>query len=168
MELRAGDRSYWAQTGANGSERGLQLYLQRYPNGQFANRARAELARMTAQTDEQAWAHAVRANTDAAYREYLSDFPNGIYKDIARTRIGAAPEVVENEGKRVEESLRLNSVSRLLIEQRVADLGYRTGPRDGNFDLATRQAFRSYQRDRNMPVTGYVTADMIRRLLLGQ
>jgi len=168
VELRAGDRSYWAQTGANGTERGLQLYLQRYPNGQFANRARAELARMTVQTDEQAWANAVRADTDAAYREYLRDFPNGIYKDIARTRIGIVPEVVENEGKRVEDSLRLNSVSRLLIEQRVADLGYRTGPRDGNFDLATRQAFRSYQRDRNMAVTGYVTADMIRRLLLGQ
>lgn len=168
VQLRAGDRSYWAQTGANGTERGLRLYLQRYPNGQFANRARAELARMTAQTDEQAWADAVRANTDAAYREYLRDYPNGIYKDIARTRIGAAPEVVENDAKRVEDSLRLNSVSRLLIEQRVADLGYRTGPRDGNFDLASRQAFRSYQRDRGMAVTGYVTADMIRRLLLGQ
>jgi len=168
VELRAGDRSYWAQTGANGTERDLQLYLQRYPNGQFANRARAELARMTAQTDEQAWGRAVRTNTDAAYREYLRDFPNGIYKDIARTRIGVAPEVVENDAKRVEDSLRLNSVSRLLIEQRVADLGYRTGPRDGNFDLATRQAFRSYQRDRGMTVTGYVTANMIRRLLLGQ
>jgi len=168
VELRAGDRSYWAQTGANGTERGLQLYLQRYPNGQFANRARAELARFNARTDEQAWARAVQINTDAAYREYLSDFPNGIYKDIARTRIGAVPEVVENDGKRVEDALRLNSVSRLLIEQRVADLGYRTGPRDGNFDLATRQAFRSYQRDRGMAVTGYVTADMIRRLLLGQ
>ena len=168
VELRAGDRSYWARTGANGSERGLQLYLQRYPNGEFANRARAELARMTAQTDEQAWASTVRTNTDAAYREYLRNFPNGIYKDIARSRIGSAPEVVENDAKRVEDSLRLNSVSRLLIEQRVADLGYRTGPRDGNFDLASRQAFRGYQRDRNMPATGYVTADMIRRLLLGQ
>jgi peptidoglycan hydrolase-like protein with peptidoglycan-binding domain len=50
----------------------------------------------------------------------------------------------------------------------VADLGYRTGPRDGVFDLAARQAFRGYQRDRGMPVTGYVTSDMVRRLLLGQ
>ncbi len=168
VEMRANDRRYWSQTGANGTERGLQLYLQRYPNGQFANRARAELARMTALTDEQAWARAVRIDTDAAYRAYLRDFPNGIYKDIARTRIGAVPEVVENDAKRVEDALRLNSISRLLIEQRVADLGYRTGPRDGNFDLASRQAFRAYQRDRGLPVTGYVTADMIRRLLLGQ
>lgn len=168
VQLRAGDRSFWAQTGANGTERGLQRYLERYPNGQFANRARAELARMTAHTDEQAWAAAVRANTEAAYREYLRNFPNGIYKDMARTRIGRAPEVVDNDAKRVEDSLRLNSVSRLLIEQRVADLGYRTGPRDGNFDLASRQAFRSYQRDRGMDATGYVTANMIRRLLLGQ
>ena len=168
VQLHANDRRYWSQTGADGTERGLRLYLQRYPNGQFANRARAELARMTAITDEQAWAAAVRVNTDAAYREYLRDFPNGIYKDIARTRIGAVPEVVENDGKRVEDSLRLNSVSRLLIEQRIADLGYNPGRRDGNFDLAARQAFRAYQRDRGLPATGYVTADMIRRLLLGQ
>ena len=168
VELRAGDRSYWAQTGAAGTERGLRLYLERYPNGQFANRARAELARFNARTDEQAWARAVQINTDASYREYLRDFPNGIYKDIARTRIGDVPEVVENDAKRVEDALRLNSVSRLLIEQRVSDLGYHTGPRDGNFDLASRQAFRSYQRDRGMPATGYVTAAMIRRLLLGQ
>jgi len=168
VQIRANDRRYWAQTGANGTQRGLQLYLQRYPNGQFANRARAELARENAATDEQAWASAVRLNTDTSYREYLRAFPNGIYKNIARSRIGTAPAVVENEAKRVEDSLRLNSVSRLLIEQRVADLGYRTGPRDGNFDLAARQAFRGYQRDRGLPVTGYVTADMIRRLLLGQ
>lgn len=166
--IQANDRRFWAQTGADGSERGLRRYLERYPNGQFANRARAELARLTAQTDEQAWAQAVRVNTDAAYREYLREYPNGIYKDIARSRIGEEPEVVENDAKRVEDSLRLNSITRLLIEQRVAELGYRTGPRDGNFDLATRQAFRGYQRDRGLEVTGYVTADMIRRLLLGQ
>ena len=168
VSIQANDRRYWAQTGADGSERGLRLYLERYPNGLFANRARAELARFNALTDEQAWARAVRVNTDNAYREYLRDFPNGIYKDIARSRIGEVPEVVDNEAKRVEDSLRLNSITRLLIEQRVAELGYRTGPRDGNFDLATRQAFRGYQRDRGMRVTGYVTADMIRRLLLGQ
>ncbi len=168
VEIQANDRRYWADTGANGSERGLRLYLQRYPNGLFANRARAEIARLTTVTDEQAWARATQLNTDAAYRQYLRDFPNGIYKDFARSRIGVVPENVDNEAKRVEDSLRLNTVSRLLIEQRVADLGYRTGPRDGNFDLATRQAFRGYQRDRNLPVTGYVNADMIRRLLLGQ
>jgi peptidoglycan hydrolase-like protein with peptidoglycan-binding domain len=168
IEIQANDRRFWAETGADGSERGLRLYLQRYPNGLFANRARAEIARLTTVTDEQAWAQAAQLDTEAAYRQYLRDFPNGIYKEFARSRIGVVPDNVENDAKRVEDSLRLNPVSRLLIEQRVADLGYRTGPRDGNFDLATRQAFRGYQRDRNLPVTGYVTADMIRRLLLGQ
>jgi len=168
ITIQANDRRYWAETGANGSEQGLRQYLQRHPNGLFANRARAEIARMTTVTDEQAWARAVQLDTDASYRQYLHDFPNGIYKGIARQRIGNEPDNVDNDAKLVEDSLRLNPVSRLLIEQRVADLGYRTGPRDGNFDLATRQAFRGYQRDRNLPVTGYVTADMIRRLLLGQ
>lgn len=162
------DRRFWAQTGADGSEQGLRQYLQRYPNGLFANRARAELARYHVQTDEEAWAHTVAINTPAAYRQYLEVFPNGIYKDIARARIGISPEVVENDAKRVEDSLRMNSITRLLIEQRVSELGYRTGPRDGNFDPTTRQGFRAYQRDRGMEVTGYVSADMIRRLLLNQ
>ncbi len=164
----ANDRRFWAQTGAGGSERGLRRYLDRYPNGVFSNRARADLARLTAVNDEQAWARAVRIDTPESYRRYLHDYPNGIYKDIARERIDTPPEVVESDASRVERALRLNPVTRLLIEQRVADLGYRTGPRDGNFDLATRQGFRSYQRDRGLPVTGYVTAEMIRRLLLGQ
>jgi len=165
---QANDRRFWAQTGADGTERSLRRYLDRYPNGLFANRARAELARFNVVTDEQAWARAVEIDTSEGYQQYLRNFPNGIYKNIARSRIGTPPAVVENEAKRVEDSLRLNSITRLLIEQRVAELGYRTGPRDGNFDLATRQAFRGFQRDRGMDVTGYVTADMIRRLLLNQ
>ena len=165
---QANDRRFWAQTGADGTEQNLRRYLERYPNGLFANRARAELARFNAQTDEQAWAQAVALNTPGGYQRYVRDFPNGIYKDIARARIGNSPEVVDNDAKRIEDSLRLNSITRLLIEQRVADLGFRTGPRDGNFDLATRQGFRAFQRDRGMDVTGYVTADMIRRLLLNQ
>ena len=168
VETEGNDRRFWSQTGADGSARGLRRYLDRYPNGLFANRARAELARINAVTDEDAWAQAVRIDTAEAYRQYLRDFPNGIYKDIARGRIGTPPQVVENDAQRVEQALRLNSITRLLIEQRVADLGYRTGPRDGNFDLATRQGFRKYQQERGMPVTGYVTADMIRRLLLNQ
>ncbi len=167
-EARSNDRRYWELTGADGTERGLRLYLDRYPSGVYASRARAALARLTAETDEQAWARAVRIDTVAAYRQYLHDFPNGIYKDIANSRIAAATEDVVNEAERVEEALRLNSISRLLIEQRVAELGYNTGPRDGVFDAASRRAFRKYQRDRGMDVTGYVTADMIRRLLLGQ
>ena len=162
------DRRYWALTGADGSERGLTRYLDRYPNGVFANRARAELARLNVDSDEEAWARADRIDTMEAYRQYLQDFPNGDYKNIARARIGTPPEVVENDAKRVEDALRLNAITRLLVEQRISDLGYRTGPRDGNFDLATRQGFRRFQQDRGMPVTGYITADMIRRLLLNQ
>ena len=167
-ELQSNDRRFWAETGADGTERNLRRYLERHPNGLFANRARAELARLTSLTDEQAWARAVQLDSPDGYRQYLRDFPNGIYKDIARSRIGTPPAVVDNDAKRVEDALRLNPLTRLLIEQRVADLGFNTGPRDGNFDLATRQAFRAFQRDRGMEVTGYVTADMIRRLLLNQ
>lgn len=38
------DRDYWEETGANGSASGARAYLQRYPEGIFADRARSALA----------------------------------------------------------------------------------------------------------------------------
>ncbi|MCF6273657.1 MAG: peptidoglycan-binding protein [Rhodobacteraceae bacterium] len=164
----AQDRRFWAETGASGSERGLRRYLERYPEGLFANRARAELERFNGRADARAWAEAERVNTERSYRQYLRSFPNGRYREIALQRISSPPQNVENDAKRQENALRLNSLTRLLIEQRIADLGYRVGVRDGVFDLWSRQGFRAFQRDRRMPATGYVSADMIRRLLLNQ
>jgi peptidoglycan hydrolase-like protein with peptidoglycan-binding domain len=81
------DRSYWQQTGAGGGEQGLRAYLARYPNGVFAETARAELAAIALRRDREAWDRARSADTPAAYRRYLDAYPNGEHAADARRRI---------------------------------------------------------------------------------
>jgi len=45
-EAEALDRDYWQETGAQGDEVGFRAYLDRYPQGLFADRARAGLAEL--------------------------------------------------------------------------------------------------------------------------
>ena len=67
---------------------------------------------------------------------------------------------------RVEEAtVAGNIIARLLIEQRLTQLGEDPGTVDGTFDEATRRALRRFQRARDLPVTGYVTQATMARLL---
>ena len=46
-QLEEQDRSFWADTGASGRPNGLRQYLERYPEGLFADRAKEQLAALT-------------------------------------------------------------------------------------------------------------------------
>ncbi|MBL4806365.1 MAG: peptidoglycan-binding protein [Rhodobacteraceae bacterium] len=166
------DRSFWARSGAGGDQTGLRAYLNAYPSGLFAERARNELEAFEQNNDIDEWARAARLNTLESYERYLRRFPGGIYSRLAKVRIqerGANNEPeVNNNAQRAEEQLRLDRTSQMLIEIRLSALGYRVGTADGVFDDTTRQGIRRYQRDRNMPVTGYVSAQVIRALLLNR
>ncbi len=48
------DRDYWEETGARGSEAGYRAYLDRYPQGIFANEAREKLGEITTSDNEEA------------------------------------------------------------------------------------------------------------------
>jgi peptidoglycan hydrolase-like protein with peptidoglycan-binding domain len=56
-------------------------------------------------------------------------------------------------------------IARLLIEQRLTQLGDDPGAVDGTFDEATRRALRRFQRARDLPATGYVSQATMARLL---
>src|SRR5690606_35904322 len=84
------DRAYCEETGARGDEAGLRAYLGRYPQGIYAQVATDELARITAQRDQEAaardraaWNTARGTDTIAAYRQYLADFPRGAFRSDA-------------------------------------------------------------------------------------
>lgn len=170
-EIEGDDRAYWARTGASGTAGGLRNYLERYPEGLFATRAQNELAVLEQSDDVTEWERAANRNNLAGYQRYLERYPDGIYNRLAKVRI---QEILSNQpdpnedARRVEDRLRLDEPSRLLIELRLAGLGYRVGSADGNFDNSTRRAIRSYQNDHDLPETGYVTSGMIRLLLLGR
>ena len=175
--LRA-DRAFWEETGAGGDAAGLRAYLERYPeDGQFTETAIAALAeierqaRITAQErDRAAWQRAADLHTVAGYRAYIAEFPRGAFVDNARNRIDNLTRAVENApvqdaARAAEQALNLNGLTARLLEERLAELGFDAGPTDGTFDAETRQALRQYQRQSQMPVTGFVDEQTLIRLL---
>ena len=66
---------------------------------------------------------------------------------------GPAPEAVGA-------ALGLSRSDRVLVQRGLAHLGFDTGPADGVFGRRTRGAIESYQRDKGLPATGYLTAEL--------
>ncbi len=174
------DRAFWRETGAAGDEAGLRLYLERFPGGLFASVARQRLqeieeerARAEALRDRTAWDAARASDTVEAYQRYLQDHPQGAFADQAADRIDTLTGAVRPEpadpqveaARQQEEALLLPRFTRVMVERRLAELGYDPGPADGALDRQTRRAIRQYQRDQGLPETGYLTQAMVARLM---
>jgi peptidoglycan hydrolase-like protein with peptidoglycan-binding domain len=171
------DAAWWQETGSGGTEQGLRAYLARYPDGLYATRARAALepfeeARReeAAAADRQSWDAARGTDTVEAYRTYLAQNPEGAFRRDAEARISALSEDQADDAAiaaaRAEESaVTGNAIARLLIEQRLNQLGYEPGAVDGAFNDDTRRAIRRFQRARDIVVTGYVSQATMARLL---
>ncbi|MDG4649405.1 peptidoglycan-binding domain-containing protein [Roseibacterium sp. SDUM158017] len=166
-ERRAGereDRAWWEATGAGRSLEGMRDYLARYPDGLFAEEARSALSR-------DAWDRAREADTVQGYRRFVEDWPDSRQAAEARARIrelqgGGVPDA-GGEAQAREAAMNLPSITRLLVEQRLARLGLDPGRVDGTFDADTRAAIRDYQEDRGIPASGYLDQSMLALLLAG-
>jgi peptidoglycan hydrolase-like protein with peptidoglycan-binding domain len=169
------DRAYWDATGAVGDEAGLRTYLKKYPDGLFSDAASEKLRvieeSMRAQAearDRAAWDQAVAGNSAQTYQLYLNAFPEGSFADAAKGRLAAFTEdnsAERQQAKAEEDKLRLNSVTKMLVERRLAQLGLEPGPLDGRFDDDTRKAIRLFQRDRELNVSGYLNEGTVSRML---
>ncbi|MFC2966627.1 peptidoglycan-binding protein [Acidimangrovimonas pyrenivorans] len=171
------DKAYWAQTGAKGDEAGLRSYLDRYPDGTYADVAQARLDKIeagkhaaAARQDRAAWDRAASKDTVAAYRTYLRAFPKGAFADAAHARIRRLTQQQQNDAaerkaQAAEAALGLTPFSRRLVESRLAALNLDPGKVDGVFNLKTRRAIRRFQRANDLPVTGYLTQVALVRLL---
>jgi peptidoglycan hydrolase-like protein with peptidoglycan-binding domain len=171
------DAAYWQETGSGATESGLRAYLERYPDGLYAERARAALEPFDAErrdqaaaADRRAWDAARAEDTASAYRSYLAGTPDGAFRREAEARLEALAGQSEDDrataAARAEETaIAGNLIARLLIEQRLAQLGVNPGAVDGAFDDETRRALRRFQRARDLPATGYVSQATMARLL---
>jgi len=177
VELERQDRAYWRETGALGDEAGLRAYIERYPDGVFADIAAVRLkpfedARREAAAvqDRADWDAAVSVDTGAAYEGYLQANPEGAFVAQAKARISELEFANKNKealdaAKRNEERLGMGAGTRRLMEDRLSKLGLEPGPEDGVFDDKTRRAIRRYQEARRLQVTGYLNQATVVRLL---
>ncbi|MGR3321358.1 MAG: peptidoglycan-binding domain-containing protein [Pseudooceanicola sp.] len=171
------DRAYWRDLGQGRDEAALRAYLRRYPDGLFAEVAQDRLdaieeeRRDEVRRDERvAWDEAQRVDNIAAYESFLSRFPQSAFADAAKARIAQLEEDDRNSedverARQAERAVAGNPVTRLLVERRLAQVGFDPGPVDGNFDEQSRRAIRRFQRDQGITVTGYVTQETMVRLL---
>jgi peptidoglycan hydrolase-like protein with peptidoglycan-binding domain len=171
------DRRYWNELGQGRDEAALRAYLDRYPDGLFSDVATARLEEIEARKRRQAQAAErdlwddVRAEDRAeSYRVYLDRYPDGLFAEEARARLAEMRDAEDRENRNAvarDEEGRVagNPVTRLLVETRLATLGFDPGSVDGNFTRETRRAIRRFQNSRDIPVTGFVTQQTMVRLL---
>ncbi|MGR3463422.1 peptidoglycan-binding domain-containing protein [Limimaricola sp.] len=171
------DRSFWEETGSRGDEPGLRAYLDRYPDGLFAETAADRLAlieeekRRAAQAEDRAaWDRAREADTIEAYRDYRRAFAEGSFGEEAEARIAAlrqeaAQSETRAQAEQIERALGLNALTARLVEQRLDAQGLEPGEVDGKFDKQTRRAIRRYQRDRELEASGFLDEATVVRLL---
>ena len=176
-EARRLDTAYWSQTGEGGGAAGLQAYLERYPDGLFADRARDRLSAIerdarssAALADARDWDEARAEDRMDAYRRYMERNPDGAFVEAARARIGElegeARDIERQEAARAaEEGLGLTGVTRGLVEGRLEAFGFEPGAVDGRFDRETRRAIRRYQRSRGLEPTGYLDQGAVVQIL---
>ena len=176
-ERARNDRAYWQQTGASGEEADLRAYLERYPDGDYADLAEDELgeieaarAEAAARQDRQAWATAEETDTAGAYRQYLSEYPDGAFAEQAERRLSQLEQPSEErqaeaQAQAEEAALNLSPMARRLAEAKLASLDLGPGRIDGSFDGDTRRAIRRYQDSRGLGVTGYLDQPTVVRLL---
>lgn len=171
------DAAYWRDTGQGSDEVGLRAYIERYPDGIYADVARARLDEIeaakraqAAAEERQLWDRVRGEDRPAGYRDYLNRYPNGSFAEEARARLEALTSEADNSGQiaeaKAEEALIAgNGVTRLLVETRLKTAGFDPGRVDGNFDETSRRAIRRFQRAQGLEVTGYVTQATMVRLL---
>ena len=169
-QIEAEDRAFWEASGRGRDEAGLRRYLERYPDGLYAEQAEANLAAIaeenraaSAAEDQAAWERARRVNSSQAYRRYLAAFPQGAHVREAQQWLEQGG--VDQAAVAAENALGLDAIGRRLVETGLRQAGYDAGSIDGTFDEATRRAIRRYQRDRGLPVTGYMNQAIVVRMV---
>ena len=129
--------------------------------------------------EQTAWTTIATSNNPAMFEVFLQRFPNGTYADFARARLAelkaaaaleerrraadaSPPRSITDDEKKsadaVEAALKLADIDRKRIQVALTARGFDTLGTDGAFGPRTRQMIGNWQRSRNEPPTGFLTA----------
>ncbi|PZX16594.1 putative peptidoglycan binding protein [Palleronia aestuarii] len=176
---RQEEAAYWRETGEGRDIDGLEAFLERYPQGRYAAKARERLSDLRdaridtdgmSKEEQDMWQAARDAGTIAAYEAYANAYPRGRYanrvrQELAALRLASNAPPGDSDAAAAEAELGLTPLTRRAVEDRLVALDLAPGAVDGTFDAETRDALRRYQEGLGVPVTGYLDAGTARRLL---
>lgn len=97
------DKKAWDTAARTNTIAAFQAYLNEWPNGDYSNSARKNIAQLEA--DNKGWQTARGNHTKQAYQTYLKNFPQGQFASTARIEINkfeAAEEAARLEKERAE------------------------------------------------------------------
>jgi hypothetical protein len=80
----SGERRDWRSAEAADTVEAYDQFIERHPESERAEQARARLAQLS---EEREWQRASSANTPASYRAFLAQHPNGKWAGEARIRL---------------------------------------------------------------------------------
>lgn len=122
------------------------------------------------QQDLAFWRTTGSSGREEDLRNYLAKYPDGLFAPQAKAllaEIDGADTFREDEAAlAIENRLNMNQKTRLLAEQQLAKLGLNPGKVDGRFDAATRRAIATFQGQKGLPATGYLTSDTVGQLIV--
>lgn len=141
------DMEAWrsADRGGQGGKADYELYLSNYPNGQFADQARANIARLSS------------TSTTGAQLATLSSASTG----LSNTNITTVAT------EQAEDAIGLRRTDWYEIQRKLKNLGFNPRGVDGSPGPGTRGAIREWQSSRSLTPTGYLDASQ-RVALLAQ
>ena len=179
VKVEAEDRAFWRATGASGQEYDLRVYLNKYPDGLYAEIAQKNLDNIVTEKsresghaeDRKAWQAAASTNTEQSYSLYLRKFKNGAFVEEANARIRKlrARDANRKNNERafaLEKSMNLGPKMWLIVERQMASSGHNTGKVDGVVDGSTRKALRQFLRNNDLPVTGFMSPNTLARVFI--
>ena len=146
-EKLAAERMYWASVKDSDDPAEIRSYLERYPNGTYAELARIRLQRSSGATGPKPSSAGSEAGARSAAVREAETAPEA---DIAKPAL--PPEAAE-------EALTLERDHRRLVQSGLKLLGFDPGPADGIFGQRTRAAIAKWQASQDKPPTGYVDAE---------
>lgn len=109
------------------------------------------------------WRKAQESGAISDYNEYLRRFPAGDFAALARSKVEAgentAARHVSPSTAADEKALGLSAAMRAAVQDGLTRRGFVIGASTGVFDEATRNAIRGWQKQNDLPSTGFLNGE---------
>nr|WP_321463776.1 peptidoglycan-binding domain-containing protein [uncultured Cohaesibacter sp.] len=121
------------------------------------------------------WQQVEKDHVVEEYNAYLHMFPTGEFAEIAKERIkqltakkfeSSTPSAAQPTKKASadDEAMFMTEMEALEIQARLTSIGYDTGSIDGVLGRHTRRAIFTWQRDNQLPMSGFISFEQMESL----